>query len=145
MVLFGSHVSGDFVLDTLLVVCSYAEVRQGSPLPNWESELHRRITMERVHLPPCGVRLYAGATWSADKPFSFVPCVRVSGDVTPFARPRIQPTGPLRSVVQPAMKLGFKRTTASGAASAREVWDEIVDQVLEQGCSLGTHVEEPAS
>jgi hypothetical protein len=144
IVLFGSHVDDQFVLDTLLVVDMHADVLPGGALPNWESALHRAITMELVELPPSGVRLYGGQRWMPDAPFSFVPCVTWDDARMPFARPGLQPLGPLKSMITPAMKMGFKVTELDIAPEARAVWDAVVGQVLKQGCCLGTDVREPS-
>lgn len=143
IVLFGSHVGGQFVLDTLLVVNIHADVLPGGELPNWESALHRAITMKLVMLPPAGVRFYGGQRWLPGAPFSFVPCVIWDDAQVPFARPGLQPLGPLKSRITPAMKMGFKITAIDGASEAHAVWDAVVDQVLQQGCRLGTDVREP--
>lgn len=143
IVLFGSRVGGEFALDTVLVVNSHAEVLPGGGLPNWESALHRTITMDLVELPPAGVRLYGGQTWTPHAPFSFVPCFAWNQSQNPFPRPPLRPLGPLKSVIAPAMTMGFKMTSVDSGPGFRAVWDAVVDQVLAHGCALGTKVEEP--
>ena len=144
LILFGSHIDGCFVLDTVFVVGRYHELRTKGTMPNWESDLHRRIAIELIDIPSCGLRLYGGETWSSDKPFSFVPCRVVESKPIAFPRPRIRPVGPLESVITSAMKQNFRRTALDGPERARAVWDAVVDQVLSQGCVLGTRIEEPS-
>lgn len=118
-------------------------MRTNGTLPNWESDLHRRIAIKLIDIPSCGLRLYGGETWSSDKPFSFVPCRVVESKPLAFPRPRIRPVGPLESVITSAMKQNFKLTELDGPERARAIWNAVVDQVVSQGCLLGTRVEEP--
>jgi hypothetical protein len=144
VILFGSHLGGEFVLDTVFVVDMHEDLVLGRLPPRWESALHIAITMNTFELPRAGLRLYGGRTWKPGAPFSFVPCVAWGEAQMPFTRPRLQPVGPLASAITPAMKMGFKTTEVGGASEARAAWDAVVSQVLEQGCRLGTHIGEPA-
>ena len=139
IILFGSCVNKRFELDTVFVVGIHAPVRPNGRLPNWESDLHRKITMDLIDIPPCGLRLYGGATWSSDAPFSFVPCCPIEGTPRGFRRPVIEPSGPLSGAITPSKKQGRKITLNNAPA----IWHAVVRQVLDQGCVLGTAVDEP--
>jgi hypothetical protein len=143
IILFGSHIAGAFVLDTVFVVGIYSAVRRNGPLPNWESELHRRITMDLFQIPGCGLRLYGGETWCSGRPFSFVPCLPVDGSPRGFMRPVIEPSGVLSDMISPNMKQNFKVTRVDSLRQVRLAWDAVVQQVLSQACTLGIAVDEP--
>ncbi len=132
------------MLDTVLVVGLHAPIRRGGTFPNWESDLHRRITMDLIEkdIPGCGLRLYGGETWSSEKPFSFVPCRPAEPQPVGFSRPVIRPIGPLHSLISPALSQGCKIDSFTPEC-ARAVWDAVVQQVMDQDCALGTAVDEP--
>jgi hypothetical protein len=140
IILFGSCVGGEFALDTVLVVGLYYDLGAGHEPPEWDSDLHKRITLDLIQIPPCGVRLYGGATWAPDRPFSFVPCRPVGAEPMAFPRPVMKRTGPLRWI-SPRKTQGFT-TGPSGMEDVRRAWDAVVEQVLRQGCVLGTSVDE---
>jgi hypothetical protein len=143
IILFGSCVGGQFALDTVFVVGISAPLQRGGMLPNWDSELHQKITMNLFDIPQCGVRLYGSATWSSDKTFSFVPCLPIDGVARAFARPIIAPSGILSDVIEPSQKQHHKITAVESQEHAKAAWDAVVRQVLLRGCFLGTAVDEP--
>ena len=142
VILFGSHVRGCFAVDTVFVVGLYAPIRHDGALPDWESDLHRRITMDLIEIPDWGLRLYGSEAWSQDKPFSFVPCL--PAQITPrgFKRPILEPLGPLGRAISPGLKQGFK-TAQFEEQDACAVWEAVVRQVTDQGCALATTIDEP--
>jgi hypothetical protein len=142
IILFGSHIGGCFALDTVFVIGVYALVRHDGVLPDWESDLHRRITMDLIEIPACGLRLYGSETWSTDKPFSFAPCLPAQTGPLGFKRPVLEASGPLNSVISAGFKQGFK-VAELDEADARAAWDAVVRQVVRQGCALATAVDEP--
>jgi hypothetical protein len=144
IILFGNNKSEMFMLDTVLVVGIYAPIQSGGPLPNWESDLHRRITMDVIEdqIPWCGLRLYGGETWSSEKPFSFVPCRLAEPQPIGFSRPVIRPIGPLQSLISTRLTQGCQIHTLT-PEGADAVWSAVVEQVLSHGCALGTAVGEP--
>jgi hypothetical protein len=145
IILFGSKTSEGFVLDTVFVVGVHAPIRRGGTFPNWEADLHRRITMDLIEneIPGFGLCLYGSETWSSEKPFSFVPCRPAEPQPIGFSRPVIRPIGPLHSLISPALPQGCKIDSLT-PERARAVWDAVVQQVLDhQDCALGTAVDEP--
>ncbi|HEY3909451.1 MAG TPA: hypothetical protein VGM07_06130 [Stellaceae bacterium] len=99
--------------------------------------------MDLFDIPQCGLRLYGGATWSPNKPFSFVPCHQVTGAPCSFPRPVIEPSGILSDMIKPSRKQWHKITAVASQEHATAIWDAVVRQVLSQGCVLGTTVDEP--
>jgi hypothetical protein len=99
--------------------------------------------MDLIDIPPCGLRLYGGATWSPDKPFSFEPCLPVDGAPRGFKRPTIEPLGVLSDMISPRLKQGHKIKSLQDPKWTQAVWDAVVRQVLAQDCALGTTVDEP--
>lgn len=144
IILFGSNIDGSFALDTVFVVGMFVDIRRDHWLPNWESELHRRVTMDLFEIPKCGLRLYGGENWSSEKPFSFVPCLPIDGRSRAFSRPIIEPSGVLSNLISPRLKQNFKITSLERPEIAQRVWAAVVQQVLAHGCALGTNVEEPS-
>jgi hypothetical protein len=144
IILFGSALDRGslFALDTVFVVGVHDLVRSNSKLPDWESDLHRRITMDLIQVPNFGLRLYGGETWSPEKPFSFVPCLPAEPHQNGFPRPVIKPLGPLKEVINPK-SWRREKITELDEKDARAVWDAVVQQVMDQDCALGTVVDEP--
>src|SRR6266481_1318520 len=142
LILFGSHIRGYFALDTVFVVGVNAPVRGEGALPDWESDLHRRITMDLIEIPVWGLRLYGSITWSPDKPFSFVPCLRAETAPRGFKRPVLEPPGPLEPAISPRLRQGFKIAEFE-ERHARAAWEAVVRQVVDQGCALATAIDEP--
>lgn len=151
IVLFGrfSRAQGRpaFGLDTCLVV---DEVRRLPPMP-FEGNTYGEDLLEDVVLKPLftedareDLNVFFGRRRGEDPtgPFSFVPARQVSGDVPAFARPELLPVGALTSIVSPGNMQGIKATTHD-SAGRDAIWEEVVRQVVEQGCGLGYHVEAP--
>jgi hypothetical protein len=133
-----------FVLDTVLVVGIHDLVRNDGNLPNWVSDLYRKITLDLIQVPPCGLRLYGGEPWSSEKPFSFVPCL--PGERLPtagFQRPVIDARGPLQKVIDSGLWPQNVNVTELDDKSADAAWDAVIQQVLDWGCALGTTIDEP--
>ncbi len=60
-----------------------------------------------------------------------------------FARPVLEPTGPLEGLISPKLAMSVRTTHVAGPADARQVWLEVVERVLDQGCELGVQVPAP--
>lgn len=140
VVLFGSQLSGDFVLDTVLVIAE----RFTYHLPNWRSGIPRRVRRKSVEIATLGplaalspatctnagpFSLYVGATPDdpVDGRFSFVPGQLIQGTPTAFKRPVIYRT----------------RQTQGVSYQAPLGWEEVVDIVLSANLVLGTQLDEP--
>lgn len=77
-----------------------------------------------------------------DDPFSFFPAVRHVERPEGFARPILEPTEHLR--INPKNARSATTTFVDNDAAARLLWDEVVEQVTEQGCSLGVFAQPPS-
>jgi hypothetical protein len=147
LLLFGSKVSQEFLLDTAFVV-STGVIHNAN---NWSQELsdlsdvYRAVTLEPMYWDPntkpeTTFQLYTGAT--PDNPnegmFSFFPCLKETQEPQRFARPRID----LPGIVNHSLMMGSKRTPMSPDVIS-ETWQRVKQQVLEQGLRLGTFAEEP--
>jgi hypothetical protein len=138
LILFGSQLDGEFVLDTCLVVDS------AMPLSSYRNgvlpgSLFDVMTLRL--LPYLPYTVYEGACWSRRSPFSFVPCWdHLRNNNVGHPRPVLQPVGALSRVLNRRQNQGVKQSTILGL---NQVFDEVVRQVLGQGCLLGTHLSHP--
>lgn len=131
IVAFGSHLQGEFALDTVFVVNGRQPVGDASL-----SALFRRVNQACFDSPALPV--YRGA--SLDQPlgalFSFFPARPVGTDgAHSFARPVLRPEGALAELIQPRLPHNFRSRETLLPTGA--VWDEICRQVMAQGCVLG--------
>lgn len=146
IVLFGSQVHGEFVLDTLLVV---ADATRYIPIDTGHlgvDEAFSTCTLKSLTTGTEGFgyrdfTLFSGAT--PDDPvsgmFSFTPC-RPAGDGCRFARPSVR----LPGLINPASKQspsGSHRPLTT--ERARQTWKEIRHQVLARDLLIGTHFDTP--
>lgn len=143
VILFGSKLDGDFVLDTVFVVKD--SVRYSPNDPPKTDEAFSVCTIESLVTDDCGdypFTLYRGATF--DNPvagmFSFSPC-RVATDAEArFARPAIF----LPGYINPA-----SAQSPSGARQPRTIeqasgqWRSVRDQAFLAGCELGVSFDTP--
>jgi hypothetical protein len=148
LVLFGSHLKGDFVLDTAFVVgdsITHSGHTWRQDLAGVVSPTYRAVTLEPMYADPIPpdvrFQLYRGVRH--DDPlrgtFSFFPCLPITDERPPtFARPRIQ----LDGIINPNLKQGMKTTPLDQGAVA-EVLTEVVRQVRDQDLALGVAAEEP--
>jgi hypothetical protein len=147
LVLFGSKLHGEFVLDTVFVVDDESTRYMLSqadeiPAPDWT----RAVLLEPLKAASDGhaapFRMYQGRRRRTNHdPFSFVPCMPWRDDGAPFARPAIR-LG--RRWIEPNLAQGAKATPAT-TDEIRHLWREIVDQVAERaGLGLGFNLEPPA-
>ena len=146
LILFGSSVGGEFVLDTMFVVGErLGSYVAGEPLDIEVDTAFRIATIESLAAwakdkEDPSFSLYAGspASRSISGMFSFVPCLPADGDGPRFARPAIR----LPGIVNPA-----SRQSAAGATRPRSpsevtaAWASVVEQVLDHDLLLGTRME----
>jgi hypothetical protein len=151
VVLFGSHLQGSFVLDTVFVVGDRSIDHRADTRQNLHDEslpeAYHHVTIgpwyeagySDVELPS-SYRLYFGATH--DHPFgglySFFPCSSYEEGTCGFARPSID----LPGFITPGLKMGFK-TSGVSVPEARGLWKEILRQVSAQGLQVGVSADVP--
>lgn len=144
MVLFGSTIGGEFILDTVFVVkdsCPFSPVE-----PPETDEAFRVCTIESLITTGYGatdpLTLYRGATYAApiNGMYSFVPCRRANTAQARFPRPSIS----LPGYVNPSSTRAARGAKdPRSAADVREQWENVCKQVLDAGCLLGVWFETP--
>jgi hypothetical protein len=152
IVLFGRHsrTAGRpaFSLDTCLVVDRVEELR---PRPFDGDAYGGDVVVDAVLSPLSseggghGMALYFGEMRAVGggSPFSFVPARLLHDrDEHLFARPQLVPKRSLKDVVNPKKNQGIKSTSAT-LATRDAIWQEVVRQVVEQGCGLGYRAAAP--
>ena len=146
VILFGSRIGPEFVLDTAFVVGADTQdyIRGESQhvvCPDWVQAVvfgPLRTSQERQTET---LRLYRGRTHDeAPKcPFSFVPCRPYEVGRDAFPRPAIHLD---RHWVEPNLAMGAKATSAT-EAELQDLWEEVVRQVVAAGLCLGVELEPP--
>jgi hypothetical protein len=147
MVLFGSKVGGQFVLDTLFVVGEGSRTfARGSSeelgMPTWIDEVLFAPLQASTKSQDDAFRLYLGRTYeeAPEGPFSFVPCRPYHLHHAGFARLAID-LGP--RWINRNLAMGAKATAAS-EREIRNLWDAVVHQVVDgPGLALGVHLDVP--
>jgi hypothetical protein len=147
MVLFGSKLDGDFVLDTVFVVGDESQkFTRGSSEAVRCDDWVRAVVFEplRMAAGPSteALRLYRGRRYdeAPEGPFSFVPCRPWRSTESAFRRPSIRLD---RHWIEPNLAMGAKATLV-GQVQLRELWIEIVRQVVEVcGLAIAVQLEAP--
>lgn len=144
LVLFGRHSrvgrQPAFSLDTCLVI---DRVEALGPLP-FDPETYGGNILADAVLSPLhtegavdDLTVYFGRMRAADGgSFSFFPACLFDDPHALFARPQLSPTGPLERVISPDNMQGIKVATVS-ALERDAIWQEVVRQIVRQGCALG--------
>jgi hypothetical protein len=141
VVLFGSHLGGEFVLDTVFVVGD-AEPDPYVPSDNGDLDVDdafRVCTLNSVATTDGAdalFTLFRGATPGrpVNGMYSFVPCRRADAPYPRFKRPALASS----RYVNPTIKQGMKGTgNPISLAGATKSWEQVRDQVLDAGCLLG--------
>lgn len=150
MILFGSKVQNQFVLDTVFVVDGWAGYTPGT----WVKDIamvtdqdYRDITFRPARADDDAgdlavpMRLYTGATVDAPQHgmHSFFPCLPAADGPPRFARPSIN----LDGVVNPALMMGSKGT-AKTLDDITTAWTSVRQQVLDAGLQIGVAADQPA-
>lgn len=156
VILFGSgRGRSRFVVDTVLVVADYVDW----DLSNYRERLKGIVPPEYFHVtlepiayemtvrnlsPSQAFRLYIGATF--DRPyeglFSFFPCRPWrEGEARGFARPSVRRPG----IITDNLTQGQRLNPMPDTAAVRELWADVVRQVLEQGLYLGVFADLPGT
>ena len=157
VVLFGSRVGGQFVVDTVFVVDywidhhadNYRRLLAGKvPDAYWDVTLEPRYANESgkeswICLPGEGLswRLYFGATYDepVDGIFSFTPCQMSGTSGSGFARPTIDLSG----IVKPGLQRSYLLNPQKDLADIVDLWKMVADQVQAQGLAMGVSLEVP--
>jgi hypothetical protein len=149
IILFGSCSSDRFLLDTVFVVRDfidhdrddYRDVLRGAVL-----NAYWTVTLGPWYSsPPDGrsFRLYRGASPdnAVNGMFSFFPCLRANGPATRgFSRPDLSDL----ACVNPRLRQGWSRRELGDVAEAANVWRNVRQAVLAQGCELGVRAAIPS-
>ncbi|MEO0287795.1 MAG: hypothetical protein ABIM41_05770 [candidate division WOR-3 bacterium] len=145
VILFGSHLNGNFVLDTVFVVKEFYDYNPNNyktlddkyKLPDVYKEVTLDLLSNEPSMKKCLtkegclpegmlLRFYIGATY--DDPvngmFSFFPCLP---SPTAFERPIIE-----GEFISPELKQGYKKTEVKDLNEMKKYWEKVVDQVLHQ-------------
>lgn len=156
VILFGSTQCRSFVLDTVFVVGVEQVKWTPATPPDADCGLmdrhHSAATIApTIHGTPdpfqdSQLTLYGGVTYAERAKyhgmFSFVPCQAKDGSDGGFARPIIQ----LDGIINPASSRAARyniREIGGDANRVADLWKQVVDQVLEQGCSLAHSIALP--
>lgn len=147
LVVFGSKLQGEFVVDTVFVVGDEAEdfTRASAsdiPCEDWV----RAVVLDPLRInsepPNERFRLYRGKSYqeASDGLFSFVPCRPYADGGAGFPRPALRLH---RRWLNPNLAMGAKATPAT-PAELRELWDRIVEQVADRPrLALGVKLDAP--
>ena len=158
LILFGSNLGGEFVLDTVFVVGSRSQKFTAGSSESVKCDgWVREVVFERLRESACAppdetglrpstctpngrLRAYQSVTHAErpDGPFSFVPCrpFELGGG---FSRPAVH-LG--RGLIEPNLRMGAKATPAT-AAELAALWKVVLNQVVEHGLALAVRVDVP--
>jgi hypothetical protein len=146
LVLFGSKLDHEFVLDTVFVVSDEGQAFSPASAASVRTEDWIQAVvfepLSRSAGPLDGAfRLYRGRMYddSPDRPFSFVPCRPFRSGSAGFARPVVQLD---RRWVTPNLAMGAKATPTT-EAELSTIWGDLVGQVNLAGLALGISLEPP--
>jgi hypothetical protein len=138
LILFGSKVAGQFVLDTVFVVGEVQrDFTRATATAVASEDWVKAVVLEPLNDPirtqpelaDQPFRLYQGRTRDErpDGPFSFVPC-QPYGANSGFARPPIRLD---RRWIEPNLAMAAKATPAT-ELELRAIWDQVLNQVVNQ-------------
>lgn len=141
LILFGSSLHNQFVLDSVLVVAGWLEHEKCDDLAGRTDEAHMNATIKPMYGwgdKKRTYRLYLGAT--PDEPvngmFSFVPCRPAAGDASGFARPALE----LQGFLNPNARMQA-RSVDVGQGNLPQLWRAVVDTVLAEELALATQLQ----
>ncbi|HTS05573.1 MAG TPA: hypothetical protein VMP68_08325 [Candidatus Eisenbacteria bacterium] len=155
VILFGSWVDDQFVLDTVFVVDKWEDhnahdflrLKDLVPQTFWDVALqpwyqHNDCAGSRVNPAPSSCRLYWGATSGkpVDGMFSFFPCMLADQAPRGFARPAIAIPGVITNQLRQGKRLNREGLTPR---KVTEYWNRVRKQVESKGLWLGVHAEIP--
>lgn len=148
LILFGSNVKNNFVLDTVMVL---SEIKLEHSLADWSSVLYgcsdtyRAMTLEPMYFdkntkPESRFTYYQGASHQApfNETYSYSPCIQETRLPQGFERPNVS----LPGVINQKLMMGQKFSRMSMSA-IRECWLDVQSQVFDFDLSLGVKFDEP--
>lgn len=163
VVLFGSRVDGHFVVDTVFVIKDWVDHDAGIyrqklygqvPDAYWDVTLRPRYSNEKQDerledaADSCIItestwRLYIGATYEEpfEGMFSFFPCQPAYATADGFARPIIY----IPDAVSQHLARKYQFEPQASIDAAKSLWQQVVEQVQQQGLALGIAAEVPSS
>ena len=151
VILFGSYLANQFVLDTLFVVKDWTDHTRASfaeRLQDKVPEAHWSVTLGPWYedhpagcAPGTSFRLYRGATVETpvEGMFSFFPCLPANACPEGFARPVVD----LPDLITPTLRQGKRLNRDISSAQIRSAWSRVVSMVEGAGLSLGTYAAVP--
>jgi len=146
VILFGSRIGPEFVLDTVFVVGADGQdyIRGESEhvaCPDWIQAVVFEPLRSSHERPTETFRLYRGRTYeeAPQRAFSFVPCRPHEVGHAAFSRPAIHLD---RRWLEPNLAMGAKATPATDA-ELLALWEEVAQQVAAAGLSLGIELAPP--
>jgi hypothetical protein len=148
LILFGSKVNHQFLLDTVFVVDENPITHSTT---TWQRELsnvssvYRSVTLDPMYwdtntMPETSFKMYTGVRNQSPLHgmFSFFPCKPAQNLPQRFQRPILDIPG----ITNQALMMGGKRTSMS-LDQIEQCWHEVVRQVTAQNLQLGLSAKEP--
>ena len=161
VILFGSNRHGQFVLDTVFAVSHWIEHSRATfqeVLRGEVSDTYAAVTLspwygcvfdrekpvcrpEESSTSPQSFRLYYGAMFAekVDGMYSFFPCQPYAAVTRGFERPVIRIGGVITDNLSQSKRITLCATTAG----AKDIWEQVVEQVTSKGLSLGVQADLP--
>ena len=163
VILFGSCLERQFVLDTVFVVDSYHDIKSFAEAKKLVSTTYQDVTLSRIFNTSCNTscnqksenncnqaisnRLYFGATYNkpVDGMFSFFPCkpYKQDKDITNgFARPIVK----IEDVITDNHTQGIKYEHPNypkNIQTNQKLWQEVRKQVEDANLNLGIYTDLP--
>jgi hypothetical protein len=144
LVLFGSSLGDDFVVDTVFVAADSFAFTTGKPAPEAAGECFATCTIDALGTldrAPEDFRVHLGATF--EQPlhgmFSFMPCLPADATQTRFPRPTIK-----HDRLNPRSKQSPKGANdLIHLDEVRACWESVVEQVRHQDLELGVFAATP--
>lgn len=145
LIIFGSTLDGEFVVDTVFVVASARPWTPSDSAALDVDDAFRTCTIDSVATTEhrdAGFTVYSGATpkQPVEGMYSFVPARRADDPAARFARPALH----LPDLVNPASTMAPKGVgTQLSSDDVRDAWLRVREQVSSAGCVLGVNLHTP--
>lgn len=146
VILFGSHIQGQFVLDTVFVVAAaipYNPRRPSQKILRHIDPIYKACVHDCLSIMDVTLTLYCGATYDnpVESMYSYIPCKPVSQSnvIAGWKRPIVR----LPRYVLDGLSRPFRSSKLSSLKHAFEIWQNILNQVHTCGLFPGTYIYEP--